>query len=112
MKEKVSVGRRFSLKESAEIIAEYESCGLTQREFVEKWGISLATLSNWLRVHREKHAKSSDKAVGFEAVDMSRVLGGSRWAAEVVMPGGAILRLASVDEALTERLVKVLRASC
>ena len=113
MNEKLfAVRRRHDAEERKEIIAEYERSGLTQAKFVERHQISVATLSNWLRAHREDGKQSADKAVAFAPVDMSGVLGGPVWAAEVVMPGGALLRLASVDGALTERLVKVLRRVC
>jgi hypothetical protein len=102
--------RRYSAKERTEIIAAYERSGLTQAVFVEKRGISLATLSNWLRAHRQKE-KGATKEISFQPVDVKGMFA-SQWGAEVVMPNGSMLRLALVDGALAERLVKVLRRAC
>src|SRR5205085_1674539 len=105
MKEKVSEVRgRYSRKEREEIIGEYERSGVTQRELVEKYGISVATLSNWLRAHRQNRQKQ----VEFKPVDMSGVFNGRAWAAEVLMPDGVVVRLGTqADAALVQRLVKV-----
>jgi transposase-like protein len=105
-----SIRRRYSAQERAEIIAAYERSGLTQAVFVEKRGISLATLSNWLRAHRRKD-KGATKEISFQSLDVKGLFA-SQWAAEVVMPNGSMLRLASVDGALAERLTKVLRRAC
>lgn len=54
MNQKVSVRKRFTPAERADLLADYRASGLTQREFVAKAGITLACLSIWLR--REKGA--------------------------------------------------------
>lgn len=111
MNDKVSLmRRRYSAQERAEIIAAYECSGLTQKMFVEKRGISLATLSNWLRAYRHK-GKAATGQIRFQPVDLKGLFA-SQWAAEVVMPNGSMLRLASVDGALAERLTRVLRRAC
>ena len=101
------------MEERGEIIAEYERSGLTQAKFVERRGISLASLSNWLRAHRQDGRKSAGKEVAFAPVDINRVLGGSVWAAEVAMPNGITVRLgAQVNPELAQRLIKAAQRSC
>lgn len=105
--------RRFSVEERQEVVAEYERSGLTQAAFVERRGISLASLTNWLRAHRSKEAKALNKEVGFRAVDMSGLMERPKWTAEVVMPDGSVVRLgAEAKAALAVGLVKVLRRTC
>lgn len=107
-----TVGQQKRAKERAQIIAEYEQSGLTQRGFAEGCGMSLATLTNWLRAHRRRDEKDGGREVRFEAVDVRGMLG-SAWAAEVVMPNGSVLRVgAQVEAGLAERLMKALRGSC
>ncbi len=106
--------RHFTKEERCELVAKYERSGLTQRVFVEKHGMSLATLTNWLRVHRRNKVKTPSKEVGFRSVDLSGLLGGAQaWAAEVVLPDGSVVRLGSqVNATLAVGLVKLLRRAC
>lgn len=109
---KTAARRRFSVKERSEIVAEYEQSNLTQKAFVERHGISVATLSNWLRCHRPGQNGTS-KGVGFQAVDVSRMFGVQRWVAEVVMRDGAVLRLGEqASLRMAEGLMRVLRRAC
>ncbi len=82
---------------------------------MKKAGVSLASLSNWLREHRRKRRKplKKDAVPVFQSVDLSGVMGGPKWAAEMVLPDGSIVRLgAEVDVALAERVVRILRRAC
>lgn len=54
MNRKVTVRKRFTPLQRADLLADYRASGLTQREFAAQAGISLACLSIWLR--REKDA--------------------------------------------------------
>ena len=103
--------RVFTPEERAELVAEYERSGKTRAAFVRQHGISLASLSNWLREHRKKPAK--DKAPVFQAVDLSGMMGGPQWTMEVVLPDGTAIRLGSErDAGLAERMIQVLRGPC
>lgn len=67
--------RRRSWAEAEQLVAEYETSGLNQRQFCESRGLALATLSRYKKRLRES---------GSEA-------GGSRWVAvEVSSPNNAI----------------------
>jgi transposase-like protein len=103
--------RRFTPQERARVVAEYEGSGLTQRVFVGKHGLSLATLTNWLRAYRRD--KPGGQEVNFQPVDLSGMVGRADWAAEVVMADGLTLRLgAQASVAMAQTLLKVLRRSC
>jgi transposase-like protein len=118
MKEKVlsSKGRRrFGLGDRGRLIEVYERSGLTQRAFVEKHGLSLATLTNWLREHRQRVDEGSTREAvpGFHSVDLSRMIGGPSWAAEVVFADGTTLRLSSEAKlSLLQALLSTLRRPC
>ena len=107
--------RRFTAQERGELIDQYLCSGLTQRAFVEKHSLGLATLTKWLREHRQsKNQSLTNKTTpDFQALDLSGVLAGSNWAAEVVLSDGVTLRLsAGAGEAFTNHLLQTLRRAC
>jgi transposase-like protein len=46
-------GRRYTSAERAELLAAYESSGLTQRESCAQLGVSTATLNTWRSAARQ-----------------------------------------------------------
>ena len=51
----IEKGRRiFTPEQRAEFVRGYQQSGLRQREFAMQAGISLASLSNWLRRERRQ----------------------------------------------------------
>jgi transposase-like protein len=108
--------RRFSSQERTDLIAQYQRSGLTQQAFVEKHRFGLATLTKWLRQHRQFKKQSPAKSQitpAFQALDLSRMLTGTSWAAEIVLPEGATVRLsAQADAPFTSHLLQTLRRAC
>jgi len=96
--------RRFTAAERAGLLAEYRRSQLTQREFVERHDVSLATLTKWLRQERE-HPGIVPPPVSFAEIPLG--WGVSRWAAEIVQREGRTVRLAhDVPAALVEQLLR------
>jgi hypothetical protein len=91
----LSVSRRhFSPAERVGLLKKYHGSRLIQREFVEQHGLSLATLTKWLRWEREAVPAPRGKSVSFAEVPVVQVPGSSPWAVEVVRPDGWTVRLA------------------
>jgi hypothetical protein len=70
----VVVRRRRSWAEAEQLVAEYESSGLNQRQFCESRSLSLATLSRYRKRLRETGGET----------------GGSRWVAVEVSRSNAV----------------------
>jgi transposase-like protein len=105
--------RRFSSQQRAELIAQYQRSGLTQAAFVRQHKLGLATLTKWLRQHRQTQPPAKRIAPAFQALDLSRMLTGPNWAAEIVLPEGATVRLsAHAGTAFSEHLIQTLRRVC
>ena len=105
--------RRFSSAARSRLLARYERSGLTQRGFVQQHGLSLATLTKWLRQERQRATPPRKISSAFQPVDLSGVLGAPSWTAEVVLPDGFILRLsAQASAALAGQLLEALRRPC
>jgi transposase-like protein len=85
--------RRFSPPERVRLLVAYHRSQLTQREFVVQHGLSLATLTKWLRDEREGATAPGRESVPFAEVPLTQVLGTARWAAEIVRPDGWTVRL-------------------
>lgn len=71
----------------------YRRSHLTQREFARQHGLSLATVTRWLRLERQVATAPRGKSAPFTELPLARVLGTTRWAAEVVRPDGWTMRL-------------------
>ena len=98
---------RFSPSERVRLLAAYHRSQLTQREFVARHGLSLATLNRWLRSEREGATVPGQESVAFAEVPLTQVLGTARWAAEIVRPDGRTVRLAhDAPSALVEQLLR------
>lgn len=115
MKNDFVVRRRFSSEQRADLIAQYHRSGLTQAAFAQKHQFSLATLTKWLRQHRQNKIQSPAKQTtpAFQPFDLSRLLPGANWAAEIVLPEGATVRLsAHASAAFSDHLLQTLRRAC
>jgi len=98
---------RFSPSERVGLLAAYHRSQLTQREFVAQHGLSLATLTKWLRSERAGATGPGPESVPFAEVPLTQVLGAARWAAEIVRPDGRTVRLAhDAPSALVEQLLR------
>ena len=86
--------RRYSPAKRLGLLARYHRSQLTQREFVEKHGLGLATLTKWLRLERESGKGACAKSTPFAEVPLAQALGTTRWAAEMVRPDGWTVRVA------------------
>ena len=111
-----SRGRKvLGAAERERLITEYESCGLTQREFCRREGVNYHTFVAWLGRHRSKHAKVADGRMAFvEAVVPFGQPGsgverspGACAAFELDLGGGLVVRTG--DEAALVRLISRLR---
>lgn len=108
--------RRFSPKVRDRLLHRYHRSGLTQREFVGRHALSLATLSSWLRQERQRGSNPAWRQRGrprFQSVDLSQMIGAPGWAAEVALPDGSTLRLSThASTALVDGLLQTLRRPC
>jgi transposase-like protein len=107
--------RRYTPQQRAELLAQYRHGGLSQREFVQRHGLGLSTLTKWLREARQTGVKTSRRKGSdlFEAVTLSPQFGTASWAAEVALAGGVVLRLsAQANAAWATELLQALHRPC
>lgn len=55
--------KRSSKRERGGILSQYRASGLTQREFAEREGVAISTLSYWLRRERVESELTGDTAL-------------------------------------------------
>jgi transposase-like protein len=106
--------RRRSPEEVRELLDEYEQSGLTQQAFADRVGVSLSSISLWLRKARNGDkredadllpAASRLVPVTIRSTDPSPF--------ELVTAGGATLRIpADFDPGALERLLALLEGRC
>jgi transposase-like protein len=107
--EQVCVGRRRSRQEVEQVVAEYESSGLSRIEFCRERGLALSTLGRYRR--RERQAPAGSGAL--LAVEVSgrapAPLGATGSALAVVLRGGRRIEVGrGFDACALEQLVRVL----
>jgi lambda repressor-like predicted transcriptional regulator len=85
------------------VLAGYDRCGLTQREFARSEGVSYHTLVTWLTRRRRETAPATTRPVRFAEVRMPAGMG----RLEVCLPGGVVVR--GHDAGQVAALVKALR---
>src|ERR1700683_597411 len=109
--EQVSVvGRRRSRQEVEQLIAEYESSGLSRSEFCRERGLSLSTLSRY-RKRRARQAPAGRNALLAVAVSGRVPVSGAAAdsALAVVLRGGRRIEVGrGFDTGALEQLVRVL----
>ena len=110
--EQVYVGRRRSRQEVEQVVAEFESCGLSRIEFCRQRALALSTLGRY-RKRQQRQAPTGSSAL--LAVEVSgRAAGpfaatGSMLA--VVLRGGRRIEVGrGFDTGALEQLVRVLEA--
>jgi transposase-like protein len=85
----VEVRRRRSRAEAGQLVAEYETSGLSQIEFCRKQGVSLATLARYRKRRAQGGAAPGDRWVAVEvAASRPRLESGSGSGLAVALPGG------------------------
>ena len=83
----VEVRRRRSRAEAGQLVAEYEASGLSQVEFCQKQGLSLATLARYRKRQAQGGAAPGNRWVTVEVSGASATLERSSGLA-VVLPDG------------------------
>src|ERR1035437_1778124 len=106
--EQVSVGRRRSRQEVEQVVAEYESSGLSRIEFCRQRGLALSTLGRY-RKRRERQAPTGSSAL--LAVEVSgrapAPLGATGSALVVLLRGGRRIEVGrGFDTGALEQLVR------
>jgi hypothetical protein len=86
------------------VLAAYDRCGVTQREFARSEGVNYHTLVEWLVRRRREKAPAATKPVRFAEL---RMPAGRVGGLEVCLPGGVIVR--GHDAQQLAVLVKALR---
>lgn len=103
-------GRKVSSKAERErLLAEYEGCGLTQKEFCRREGVNYHTFVSWLgqrKSGKEEDAASSGKG-GFMEMVIPFGPSPSESRFELDLGGGVLVRTA--DEEALWRLIERIR---
>jgi transposase-like protein len=103
---------RVSAEERAQWVSQYHSSGLSTRQFAQQHELKDGTLQRWIREERQR-SPSASEAAGFQEVQVSSYACTGAWAAEVVLPGGVLVRLGATASATWMRsLWASLQSSC
>ena len=100
------------------VLARWQRSGLTLREFGEKRGISLSTLSWWRRVFRhagdeEGNGAAAENAVVFTEVPPPANVPRTPAVLEIVLHSGHVVRVpAGADTDTLQRVLQVLQTTC
>ena len=99
------------------VLARWQRSGLTLREFAEKRGIPLSTLT-WWRVFRragedEVNGAAAENGVVFTEVPPPAKVPGTPAVLEIVLHSGHIVRVpAGADIGTLQRVLQALRTTC
>jgi hypothetical protein len=100
------------------VLVRWQRSGLTLREFAEKRGIPLSTLTWWQRVFRragedEVNGAAAENAVVFTEVPKPANLPMTLSVLEIVLHSGHLVRVpAGADTDTLRRVLQALRATC
>ena len=100
------------------VLAHWQRSGLTLREFGEKRGIPLSTLSWWRRVFRhagdeEGNGAAAEHAVVFTEVPPPANVRRTPSVLEIVLPSGHLVRVpAGADTETLRRVLQALQTTC
>jgi hypothetical protein len=100
------------------VLARWQRGGLTLREFGEKRGIPLSTLTWWRRVFRragdeEGNGAPAENAVVFTEVPKPAKVPRTPSVLEIVLPSGHLVRVpAGADTATLRRVIQALQTTC
>ena len=98
--------RRFSKSQVAGFIAQYQTSGLTQKDFAASIAIGCSTFTGWLRRHRRNPAPGGS---AFVAVDVAKAAVGPAY--QVECPNGLRLSVpVGFDLKEVGHLLQLLRA--
>ena len=106
--------RRRSPEEVRQLLDEYERSGLTQQAFADRIGVSLSSISLWLRKARNAaKEKSPDLLPAASRLVPVTIRSTDPSPFELVTASGATLRIPpDFDPAALERLLPLLEARC
>jgi len=99
-------------------LARWKRSGLTLREFAEKRGIPLSTLSWWRQVFRrageeEANGAAAEHAVAFTEVPKPAKVPRTPAVLEIVPHGGHVVRVpAGADTGTLRRVLQAVRTTC
>jgi len=103
------------------VLVSCQRSGLTLREFAQRHGIPLSTLTWWRQVFRRageqvnaasKRVPASD-AVVFTEVPKPATVPTAPFVVEIVLPTGHVVRVpAGADTATLQRVLQALQATC
>src|SRR5258708_5971046 len=84
------VGRRRSRTEAQQVVADYESSGLSGVEFCQQQGLSLATLARYRKRQRQTQgeAASGNRWLAVEVSGVSATVSGPGSGLAISLPGG------------------------
>jgi hypothetical protein len=105
-------------REMRRALADWQRSGLTLREFGEKRGVPLSTLSWWRRVFRDGGAEDGNGAAAETPVVFTEVpppanVPGTPSVLEIVLPSGHLVRVpAGADSDTLQRVLQALRTIC
>jgi hypothetical protein len=100
------------------VLARWQRSGLTLREFGEKRGIPLSTLTWWRRVFRrageeDGNGAAAENAVVFTEVPKPTNVPRTPAVLEIVLPSGHLVRVpAGADSDTLRRVLQALRTTC
>jgi transposase-like protein len=97
--------RWFTPEERKRILERYYTSGLRQQEFVEREGISKASLGKWLQRARGRVKKAKFEEPRFQEVLVPPV---TCWQLEIISPKNCIVRFAAMPTG--EAIEQVLRS--
>jgi hypothetical protein len=115
-----SMGSTTSVRarEMRRVLARWQRSGLTLREFGEKRGIPLSTLSWWRRVFRDAgdekgNGAAAENPVVFTEVPPPAKVPRPLSVLEIVVPSGHLVRVpAGADSATLQRVLQALQTTC
>lgn len=103
---------RVSAEERGQWVSRYHTSQLSARQFAQQHGLKDGTLQRWIREERQRSPTASE-AAGFQEVQVSAFASAGAWAAEVLLPGGMVVRLGATATASWMRsLWASLQSSC
>ena len=103
---------RSSAEERAQWVSQYHSSQVSAREFAQQHGLKEGTLQRWIREEGQP-SQACSEATEFQEVRCSAFSSAGAWAAEVVLPGGILVRLGATASATWMRsLWASLQSSC
>jgi hypothetical protein len=100
------------------VLAGWQGSGLTLREFGERQGIALSTLTWWRRVFRhagdeEGNGVAAENPVVFTEVPAPANVPRTAAVLEIVAPSGHLVRVpAGADSDTLQRVLQVLQTTC